>query len=423
MTRLRPALAGVVVALALTVAACGDNPGSPATVPVGSNAAASATTAATGQGPTTSAPTTSAPTPGVGTASPGDVKVAVISVADVRQPVDAVPRPGDTALYLVSQPGNVLALRNGQPPVDVLDITDHDLYGGEQGLLGLAFSPDGTTAYVNYTDLHGDGQIDAYRVGTDGAFDPASRRGVYHVAHPSENTNHNGGNLVTGPDGMLYFGTGDGGGRGDPNRTALDLSRPLGKIMRIDPTPSNGQSFTVPAGNPFVGRSGALGEIWAYGVRNPWRFAFDKATGDFWLADVGQNTLEEVDFAPASTGAAKGLNFGWSAYEGTERFNDDQHTDDATMPIYTYEHQDDNNSIIGGFVYRGTAIPGLVGAYVFGDAGSGRIWALRLGADGKTSVAQIAKVGAVSSFGQDADGELYATSLADNAVYKIIPAA
>ena len=154
--------------------------------------------------------------------------------------------------------------------------------------------------------------------------------------------NHNGGDLTFGPDGMLYIGMGDGGSGGDPERRATDLSSLLGKLLRIDPTLADGQAYTVPADNPFVGQEGAAPEIWSSGLRNPWRFSFDRETGDLWIADVGQNAIEEIDVAPASGGvdAGKGLSFGWSAFEGTERFNDDVPADGHVPPIHTYTHAD-----------------------------------------------------------------------------------
>ena len=188
--------------------------------------------------------------------------------------------------------------------------------------------------------------------------------------------NHNGGNVTIGPDGMLYIGMGDGGSGGDPERRALNVTSMLGKILRIDPTPSAGAPYTVPPDNPFVGVDGARPEIWSVGVRNPWRMSFDPATGDLWFGDVGQGAIEEIDVAWAADGAGRGINFGWSAFEGSSRFNEDQPPDGATPPIYEYEHGEAGCSVSGGAVYRGAAIPALVGWFVYGDYCSGNLYAL-----------------------------------------------
>ena len=193
----------------------------------------------------------------------------------------------------------------------MLDLTGSVSTGGEQGLLGLAFSPDGGRLYVNYTDPAGDTRIVEYAF-ADGRADPGSARELLIVDQPF--ANHNGGNLVFGPDGMLWIGLGDGGGGNDPQGNAQSLGTLLGKMLRIDPRPSGGRPYTVPPDNPFVGTDGARGEIWAFGLRNPWRYSFDKATGDLWIGDVGQNAREEVDFTPA--GSPGGLNYGWPGLEG-----------------------------------------------------------------------------------------------------------
>ena len=183
--------------------------------------------------------------------------------------------------------------------------------------------------------------------------------------------------MTFGPDGLLYIGFGDGGSADDPQRSALDLSSPLGKILRIDPLAADDAAFTVPTDNPFVGVDGADERIWTVGLRNPWRFSFDTATGDLWIGDVGQNNIEEIDFAPASAGldAGRGVSFGWSAFEGDDRFNDDQSDVGHTAPRLTYSHDDGDCSVSGGAVYRGDAVPDLFGWYVYGDFCSGRIWA------------------------------------------------
>lgn len=354
--------------------------------------------------------------------APGDLAVALVEVASIEQPVAFAVRTGDPSLYVASQVGQVLAIRDGQSGKDVvLDITDRVEYGGEQGLLGLAFSLDGTKAYVNYTVSSGDGQVDEYSVGDDGVFDAASRRALLTVEH-REHANHNGGSTVVGADGSLYLGFGDGGGGGDPFRRGQDPGTLLGKILRIDPTPSADEPYSIPKDNPFIGVAGVRPEIWSYGLRNPWRFSFDRETGDLWIGDLGQGSLEEVDVAFAVDGAGAGINFGWSAYEGTSRYNEDQSALNHTPPVHEYPHDDGNRAVIGGYVYRGAAIPSMVGLYVFGDYASGRIWALRLDDEDRPDIDEIGMVAGLASFGEDQNGELYVLSSADNKVYRIMAA-
>jgi glucose/arabinose dehydrogenase len=292
--------------------------------------------------------------------------------------------------------------------------------GNEQGLLGLAFDPDGALAYVNYTDTNGDTQIVEYAVSEDGTFDPASARVVITIDQPY--ANHNGGDLTFGPDGFLYIGMGDGGAAYDPERRALNVTQLLGKILRIDPAAANGQPYTIPPDNPFVDVPGARTEIWSVGVRNPWRFNFDPATGDLWIADVGQNAWEEVDVAPASQGAGRGVNFGWSAMEGTHVANTDQSTEGATLPIFEYPHGDDGCSISGGSVYRGTTIASLVGWYVFGDYCSGKVWALQATDGVLSGTVPLGSVPGISAVGTGPDGSMYVLSHGDGALYRIDPA-
>ncbi len=348
----------------------------------------------------------------------GDPAIGLVPIGSFEQPVDLAWRRGDTTAYIVERVGRITPLRNGSAGTAVLDITSLTNGEGERGLLGLTFNGDGSRAYVNHTDNSGDTVIAEYSVSADGTFDPASRRVLLQVDQPY--ANHNGGNVTIGPDGMLYIGMGDGGDGGDPQRFSLNVSSLLGKILRIDPAPSGNSPYTVPADNPFIGVPGARPEIWSVGVRNPWRFSFDSLTGDLWIADVGQNALEEITVAWAADGGGRGLNFGWSAFEGTERFNDDQSPDGATPPIHQYEHGDQGCSISGGAVYRGVEIAALVGWYVWGDYCSGQIQGLRVQDRAVVQVLPLAIQGQNTAIRVGPDGELWAISIGGE-VARIVP--
>jgi glucose/arabinose dehydrogenase len=323
-------------------------------------------------------------------------------------------RPGDTSLYVAEKEGRVVAIRDGHvDPQPVLDISGRVSQGSEQGLLGMAFSPDGGFLYVNYTDGNGDTNVVEY-VMNGGRARAGTARRVIFIDQPF--SNHNGGNILFGPDGYLYIGMGDGGSQGDPNGNGQNLGVLLAKMLRIDPRPSGNKAHGIPPDNPFVERSGARGEVWDYGLRNPWRFSFDRQTGDLWIGDVGGSEREEVDFERAGRG---GRDYGWSLMEGTV-INTDDVPPGLVRPIYQYETGSDGTcAIIGGYVYRGTKIPGLVGAYLFSDNCGGKVNALRF-VDG--SVKQVRTLGqaqSVSSFGEGQDGELYVLSLS-GAVFRIV---
>ena len=227
-------------------------------------------------------------------------------------------RPGDDRVFVTERRRNRSSPfdADGTNPFTVLDISSLVTSNGEQGLLGLAFHPTEQLAYVDYTGTDGGNtHIDEFAVLDNGTLDPSTRRAVLEIDQPY--ANHNGGQLMFGPDGYLYIGMGDGGSAGDPERRALDTGQLLGKILRIDPRAFGGQPYTVPADNPFVGVAGARPEIWSFGLRNPWRFSFDPQTNDLWIADVGQDQWEEVDVAWADEGGGRGTNFGWSAFEGS----------------------------------------------------------------------------------------------------------
>jgi glucose/arabinose dehydrogenase len=333
----------------------------------------------------------------------------------LEEPVALAVRPDDAALYIAEKDGRVVAIRDGKvDPTPVLDVSSEVSLGGEQGLLGLAFSPDGGSLYVNFTD--GDTRVVAYAMAEDRA-DPSSRREVLFVDQPY--SNHNGGNLVFGPDGYLYIGLGDGGSGGDPHGNAQSLGTLLGKMLRIDPRPADGAPYRVPADNPFVTTPGARPEIWAYGLRNPWRYSFDRATGDLWIGDVGQSAWEEVDRQPASS--TGGENYGWNVREGSHPYAAGGSPPGAVDPVFDYSHSDGGCVVTGGYVYRGAAIPDLVGTYVFADFCLGKIEGLRLDGDQVVHEQLGVAAGPVSSFGEDAQGELYILSLAGG-VYRLAPA-
>ncbi len=312
-------------------------------------------------------------------------------------------RADDRALYFAQKTGLVVALLDGEvAPRPVVDLTGEVSQGGEQGLLGIAFSPDGDYLYTNHTDLEGDTRVTEWAM--DGGV-AGSRRHVLLVEQPFGN--HNGGHLAFGPDGFLYVGLGDGGSAGDPFGNAQSLGSLLGKMLRIDPRPSGGRGYGVPSDNPFAGRPGARAEIWSLGLRNPWRYSFDRATGDLWLGDVGQDTREEVNRQPADSPG--GENYGWDRVEGTAPF-DGTDLPALTAPVFEYS-SDPVASVVGGYVYRGSAIPSLRGAYVFGDFFDPELRILRM-VGGEARVSPLgASVENLASFGEDANGELYALSL------------
>jgi len=406
----------------LVLAACGSDGNGAANESFGSGPPAD-TVDSTSTSLAVDAESTTATTPPIGTeaaapstteAAPGPLpepSVALFEVGSFDQPVDVAARPGFGELYVVEQPGRVVAVTDLSTDV-VLDITDLTDANGEQGLLGLAFHPTADLAYVYYTDANGDTVV--AEVGIDpatGVFDRDSLREVLTVDQPY--SNHNGGQLAFGPDQLLYIGLGDGGSGGDPERHALDLTSRLGKILRIDPVAADGSPFTVPADNPFVDDPAADPTIWAYGLRNPWRFSFDPPTGDLWIGDVGQGEFEEINHSVAAdrSDAAKGVNFGWSAFEGFEPFNDDQPADGAVAPLFVYDHSDGRCSVTGGTVARGDTAADLAGWYVFGDYCSGQIWALDPTAPpSDPRVIEIAQLDTLVALAAGPERELYVVS-------------
>jgi glucose/arabinose dehydrogenase/soluble lytic murein transglycosylase-like protein len=333
-------------------------------------------------------------------------------VATVENPTAFAIRAGDSSFYVAEQEGRVRRIRRDgdgfaledQP---VLDITSDVTPGGERGLLGLAFSPDGRTMFMAYTNKATNQQLDEVSFNGD-SVDPSTRRELLVI--PDFAPNHNGGGLITGPDGFLYWGMGDGGGAGDPRQSGQNPGDLLGNIIRIDPSRDgpDGRPYAIPADNPFAGGGGAP-EVWMYGLRNPWRFSFDRTTRDLWIGDVGQNAIEEIDFLAAGTAA--GQNFGWSDVEGTHPYRAPQPPAGAVAPIYEYDHAGSRCSVTGGYIYRGDAIPALQGTYLFADYCDGLIHGLVRAADGSVTVTDLRiAAGGLTSFGEDADGELYVLS-------------
>ncbi len=400
-----------LLVLTLLAAACSGGDPEPRAAPTTS-------VSSTTLGPTTTeAPSTTAAAKAASSAQFRAAKVRLVMVAQLEQPVAMAVRPGERTLYLVEQVGGVRTIRGGRlDPTPVVDLSGKVTAGGEQGLLGLAFSPDGRYLYLAYTDANGDHQVSELTMRGQRA-DPASERSVLHFGDPF--ANHNGGQLAFGPDRRLYLAFGDGGGGGDPEGNGQSLGSLLGKILRIDPRPGGGRPYRVPSDNPFVDREGARPEIWAYGLRNPWRFSFDAATGDLWIGDVGQNAYEEVDYEPAGSG---GRNYGWNRREGRHAYSGGERPAGAVDPVIEYGRAGGACTVIGGFVYRGQRIDGLRGAYLYGDYCAGWVRAARV-RDGK--VAEQRDLGlsipGLSSFGADASGELYALSLGGE-VYRLAAA-
>jgi glucose/arabinose dehydrogenase len=329
---------------------------------------------------------------------------------------------GASRLFTVEKAGRILLVENSVvQPTPFLDITDRvGSQRNEQGLLSVAFPPDFATSglfYVDYTDRRGDTVVARYGLmaGDPGQADPSSEQIILQIEQPA--ANHNGGQVKFGPDGYLYIGTGDGGQAGDPWGNAQNPNELLGKILRIDVTGAD--TYEVPSDNPSLDQPGARPEIWATGLRNPWRFSFDRATDDLYIADVGQNLFEEVHFQPAASPG--GENYGWDVMEGNQCFEPPSSCDSDGLapPVAEYDHGQ-GCSITGGYVYRGTRFPQMEGVYFFGDFCSGNIWGLRRGAPGNWEMALLLDTDInISSFGEDIDGEIYVVSYSDGNIYHL----
>jgi glucose/arabinose dehydrogenase len=346
-------------------------------------------------------------------------------VTGLSAPLYVTTPPGDISrLFIVEQGGAIRIVKDGSLlPAPFLDLSGRIVAGGEQGLLGLAFDPEYATTgrfVVHYTDPAGDTHLSTFQVTADPDIaDPASEQIILAADQPY--SNHNGGQVVFGPDGFLYLGLGDGGAANDPEGRGQNLTELLGSILRLDV--QGGPTYAVPPDNPFVGQAGVQPEIWSYGLRNPWRFSFDRATGDLYIADVGQNQFEEVDVAPSAEGSGRGTNYGWSVMEGSHCLAGDQCDQTGlTLPAFDYDHGQ-GCSITGGYVYRGAAIPQLQGVYFFGDFCQGWVRSFRY-SDGAaielTEWPTLRPGGQITSFGEDSAGELYVVT-GTGGVHKVVP--
>jgi glucose/arabinose dehydrogenase len=329
---------------------------------------------------------------------------------------------GTGRLFIVEQTGGIRVGQDGQMlPQPFLSINGQVSRANEQGLLGLAFHPhyaENGTFFISYTDLAGDSQIERCQVSeTDpNLADSSSCVRVLTVDQPYPN--HNGGGIGFGPEGYLYIGLGDGGAGGDPDDRAQNLDSLLGKMLRLDIS-GDEAPYSVPPDNPFVGRDDARWEIWAWGLRNPWRWSFDRLTGDLYIGDVGQNAYEEVNYQPAGVG---GLNYGWNYYEGLHPFKNRIPAGLALVePIVEYAQAATNGcSVTGGYVYRGPSLPELNGLYFYGDVCAGTVWVLVPGDGGRQVLPWAQTSFTLSSFGEDEAGELYVTDLSGGGIYRLV---
>lgn len=410
--------------LILAAAGCGDDGGDD-------------DTSAGDSGPTPDGPSADArtlPDAALPSCSPtsGTTVTAEEVVSGLQNPVLVTAPAGDARLFIVEQPGRIRILENGSlldTPFLNLSASglDRVVAGGEQGLLGLAFHPDfaqNQRFFVNYTRRDDGATVIAeYTVSSDP--DVAETEEKILLVIPQFAANHNGGMIEFAPDGMLWIGMGDGGGSGDPQETGQDPTRLLGKMLRIDV--DAGDPYGIPSDNPYAdsadGPNDPRPEIWALGLRNPWRWSFDAEAGHVYIGDVGQGQREEIDVAPTTSA---GLNYGWNVWEGNRCFGTQQECDalaDAEFPVVEYDHGGGRCSVTGGYVYRGTCMPDLDGWYFYGDYCSNQYWRIRVDgdgnlADGPIEISNEVGVSNPSSFGVDATGEIYVTSL-DGAVYRL----
>jgi len=345
-------------------------------------------------------------------------------VGNFASPVYLTAPPADTQrLFVIQQDGAVRVLHHDTIQTrPFLDLRGQIAFGGEQGLLSLAFDPQYATNgrfFVYFTTPDSSLRIVRYNVSSDpDSADEATADTILKVAHPGQ-SNHNGGQLQFGPDGMLWAGTGDGGGGGDPNGNGQNKHALLGKLLRLDVSGASG--YTIPTNNPFATDTSGASEVWSYGLRNPWRFSFDRQTGDLYIGDVGQNRYEEVDVSTTSDQRGRGVNFGWNIMEGLHCLNDPCSTT-GQLPVVEYPHLGLACSVTGGYVYRGSALPALVGNYFYADYCQGSVHSIKYPSSTSPAdwTALLSPGGSISAFGQDAKGELYILQLT-GPVWRIVP--
>lgn len=354
----------------------------------------------------------------------GELSAALVATSfEAPTTIATAPDKADERLFIAERIGTIKTINKngGGDGTTFLDIrTKVKDNGSEMGLLGLAFHPkfaENGYFFVNYTDKQDNTIIARFQVEANGQVDPATEKVLIKLKQPYEN--HNGGALAFGPDGFLYAALGDGGSGGDPQNNSQNKNTLLGKILRLDV--DSGDPYAIPASNPFVNESGAKPEIWAYGLRNPWRISFDRQTGDLYIADVGQNKIEEVDVQKAASKG--GENYGWRCYEGTQAFNSTGNcaVDISTfvMPQLEYAHDEGRCSIAGGYLYRGQQMSSLIGTYIYGDTCSGEIFSAKQTGDTWSQTLLLKTPYYISTFGEDQNGELYIADLQSGSIYKL----
>ena len=346
----------------------------------------------------------------------GDLSLETVVIAQYEGPISLVSRSGSNDLWVAQRNGVIRRIqrtfnRDGVERIAadtrvVLDLSEQVSLDGEQGLLDIEFSLDGRLLYVSYTALDGSSVVAEYNIARSNTADASSGRELLRIPQPA--SNHNGGAIVMGADGFLYFGLGDGGGSGDPDGNGQNTETLLGSILRIDPVATESAPYLIPDGNPFALDPGGAPEIFLWGVRNPWRFSFDEATGDLWIADVGQNRFEEINQLTAASNFGRGANLGWNEVEAYDRFEDGSPPPDHVPPVFAYAHEAGRCSVTGGHVYRGDIILPLQGVYVFGDFCSGEVFGLTTGAETiLRPLSMEAPDNQLVSIGEGPDGELY----------------
>ena len=430
----RPALAAPLtafLALALLASACSiDESASPASGSPPPSVSPSSSPSGSAPGPASAAPSGSQAASTIPPLPTGPDALTLERFSRGLASPIGITAAGDGAgrLFVNEQAGRVRIVEKDGTlrPQPFVDLSDRIASGGERGLLGLAFHPDYASnrrLFVNYTDRNGDTVIAELRAAADGlTADPGSEKVLLQVDQPY--ANHNGGQLAFGPDGYLYIGLGDGGSGGDPHGNGQNTKVLLGKLLRIDVdgSPASGKRYAIPADNPFAADGTRPGEgapeVWAYGLRNPWRFSFDSQTGDLYIADVGQSRWEEIDRQPADSKG--GENYGWNVTEGRHCYQGSCDQRPFVLPIAEYSHEGGNCSVTGGAVYRGSAQPDLAGIYVFSDYCSGRVFTLQVD-EGTITPKQVAKADlGITSFGTGEDGEIYLTDQRGGGIYRVV---